>query len=206
MQQNRSIYLITIVKAGKMESLTNKLANADLEESLNTSDLEEDDDAVSSSSEEQEISVHSTHTSDSEHDTQSPEQESDQESSAGSGAIGSESESESDDEVANLQPTTHRRKRSRPDRWVSQVNHYQKTTDLLIQRVPFDRLVREVAQDYKTDVRFTSDAMEAIQSSAEDHLVKVMKAAQLLAIHADRETIMPKDFELVFQIQAIFQS
>ncbi|GKC38591.1 histone H3.3 [Tanacetum coccineum] len=51
---------------------------------------------------------------------------------------------------------------------------YQKATDLLIRKLPFQRLVREIAQDFKTDLRFQSHAVLALQEAAEAYLVDVM--------------------------------
>eukprot|EP01034_Spumella_vulgaris_P037506 gene37506-46272_t len=48
-----------------------------------------------------------------------------------------------------------------------EIRKYQKTTDLLIRKIPFQRLVREVAQDYKVDLRFQSSSILALQESAE---------------------------------------
>ena len=48
---------------------------------------------------------------------------------------------------------------------------YQKSTDLLIRRLPFQRLVREIAQEFKTDLRFHESALQALQEAAEAYLV-----------------------------------
>ena len=69
---------------------------------------------------------------------------------------------------------------------------YQKSTDLLIKRQPFQRLVKELAQDFKTEVRFSSVAMNALQEAAEGYLVGLFDDTNLCAIHGKRVTIMPK--------------
>ena len=69
---------------------------------------------------------------------------------------------------------------------------YQKSTNLLLRKLPFARLVREVAQDYKQDLRFNSHAILALQESAEAYLVDLFEQANLSAIHARRVTIMVK--------------
>ena len=51
-----------------------------------------------------------------------------------------------------------------------EIRRYQKSTDLLIRKLPFQRLVREIAQDFKTDLRFQSSAIMALQESAEGEL------------------------------------
>ena len=78
---------------------------------------------------------------------------------------------------------------------------YQKSTDLLIRKAPFQRLVREVAQDYKNDLRFQSTAVLALQEAAESYLVGLFEDTNLCAIHAKRVTIMPKDIQLARRIR-----
>ncbi|WIA20546.1 hypothetical protein OEZ85_004938 [Tetradesmus obliquus] len=52
-----------------------------------------------------------------------------------------------------------------------EIRKYQKSTELLIRKLPFQRLVREIAQDFKTDLRFQSSAVLALQEAAEAYLV-----------------------------------
>jgi histone H3 len=66
----------------------------------------------------------------------------------------------------------------------------------LIRKAPFQRLVREVAQDFKSDCRFQSTAVLALQEALEAYLVGVFEDANLCAIHAKDATIMPKDIQL----------
>lgn|SRR3989338_6591265 len=77
-----------------------------------------------------------------------------------------------------------------------EIRQYQKSTELLIRRRPFGRLVREVAQDYKSDVRFQPNALSAIQEAAEAYLINLFSNTNLCAIHAKRVTIMKKDMQL----------
>jgi histone H3/H4 len=71
-----------------------------------------------------------------------------------------------------------------------EIRKYQKSTDLLIRKAPFQRLVREVAQDFKSDLRFQSTAVLALQEAAEAYLVGLFEDTNLCAIHAKRVTIM----------------
>ena len=82
-----------------------------------------------------------------------------------------------------------------------EIRKYQKSTDLLIRKLPFQRLVREVAQDFKTDLRFQSHAILALQEAAEAYLVGLFEDTNLCAIHAKRVTIMPKDIQLARRIR-----
>ena len=52
-----------------------------------------------------------------------------------------------------------------------EIRRFQKSTELLIRRLPFQRLVREIAQEFKADLRFQSSAVQAIQEAAEAYLV-----------------------------------
>jgi histone H3 len=82
-----------------------------------------------------------------------------------------------------------------------EIRKYQKSTELLIRKLPFQRLVREIAQDYKTDLRFQSSAVLALQEAAEAYLVGLFEDTNLCAIHAKRVTIMPKDVQLARRIR-----
>jgi len=82
-----------------------------------------------------------------------------------------------------------------------EIRRYQKSTDLLIRKLPFQRLVREIAQDFKTDLRFQGSAVLALQEAAEAYLVGLFEDTNLCAIHAKRVTIMPKDIQLARRIR-----
>uniref|UniRef100_A0A452ZPT8 Core Histone H2A/H2B/H3 domain-containing protein n=2 Tax=Aegilops tauschii subsp. strangulata TaxID=200361 RepID=A0A452ZPT8_AEGTS len=82
-----------------------------------------------------------------------------------------------------------------------EIRKYQKSTELLIRKLPFQRLVREIAQDFKTDLRFQSSAVSALQEAAEAYLVGLFEDTNLCAIHAKRVTIMPKDIQLARRIR-----
>ena len=95
----------------------------------------------------------------------------------------------------------------RPMRWkpgtvaLREIRCYQKTTELLIRKLPFNRLVREIAQDFKTDLRFQAQAIGALQEAAEAYLVGLFEDTNLCGIHAKRVTIMPKDIQLARRIR-----
>ena len=76
------------------------------------------------------------------------------------------------------------------------IRRYQKTTELLIRKLPFNHLVWEIAQDFKTDLHFQSTAIIALQEAAEAYLVGLFEDTNLCAIHAKLVTIMPKDIQL----------
>lgn len=84
-----------------------------------------------------------------------------------------------------------------------QIRRYQKSTELLIRKLPFQRLVREVAQDlnYYKPLRFQSHAIFALQEAAEAYLTALFEDTNLCAIHAKRVTIFPKDMQLARRIR-----
>ena len=81
------------------------------------------------------------------------------------------------------------------------IHHFQKTSALLIRKLPFQRLVREIAQDFKTDLRFQSVVILCLQEAAEAYLVRLFDDANLCAIHTRRVTILPKDIQLARRIR-----
>ncbi|EPY85979.1 hypothetical protein CB1_000338021 [Camelus ferus] len=70
---------------------------------------------------------------------------------------------------------------------------YQKSTELLIRKLPSQRLVREMAQDFKTVLRFQSAALGALQEASEVPLVGLFEDTNLCATHAKRVVIMSED-------------
>ena len=83
-----------------------------------------------------------------------------------------------------------------------EIRRYQKLTELLIRKLPFQRLVREIAQDLgKMSIQFQSGAIIALQEASEAYLVGLLEDSNLCAIHAKRVTIMPKDIQLACRIR-----
>ena len=82
-----------------------------------------------------------------------------------------------------------------------EIRKYQKSTDLLIRKLPFQRLVREIAQEFKSDLRFQGSAVLALQEAAEAYLAGLFEDSNLCAIHAKRVTIMPKDIQLSLRLR-----
>lgn len=82
-----------------------------------------------------------------------------------------------------------------------EIRRYQKSTDLLLRKLPFQRLVREVAENFKTELRFQGSAIMALQEASESYLVGLMEDSYLCTIHAHRVTLMPKDLQLARRIR-----
>ncbi len=85
-----------------------------------------------------------------------------------------------------------------------EIRKYQKSTDLLIRKLPFQRLVREIVQELSnpgTHFRFQAFAILALQEASEAYLVSLFEDTNLCAIHSKRVTIMPKDVTLARRIR-----
>jgi histone H3 len=82
-----------------------------------------------------------------------------------------------------------------------QIKALQRSTELLIRKLPFQRLVREVAHQFKNDLRFQSTAIMALQEAAEAYLVSLFEDTNLLCLHAKRVTIQPRDMILARRIR-----
>ncbi|EPZ32954.1 histone H3 [Rozella allomycis CSF55] len=90
-----------------------------------------------------------------------------------------------------------------------EIRQYQKSTELLIRKLPFARVVREVTDNFvsaeftsgSTGMRWSSSALAAIQEAAEAFLVHLFEDANLCAIHAKRVTVMQKDIQLARRIR-----
>eukprot|EP00804_Cyclotella_cryptica_P003869 CCRYP_015750-RA/>CCRYP_015750-RA protein AED:0.06 eAED:0.02 QI:0/-1/0/1/-1/0/1/0/139 len=82
---------------------------------------------------------------------------------------------------------------------------YQKSTDLLICKLPFQCFLREVTQDFRGDMHYTATALAASQEASEAYLIGLMEDTNLCAIHARRVTIMPKDMQLSRRIRKEYE-
>lgn len=82
-----------------------------------------------------------------------------------------------------------------------EIRKYQRSTDLLIRKTPFQRLVREISQEFAPGLRFQPIALLALQEAAESYIVSVFDDVNLCAIHARRVTIMPRDMQLALRIR-----
>ena len=81
-----------------------------------------------------------------------------------------------------------------------EIRRYQKSTELLICKLSFQRLVCEILQGYGVGYRVTPAMMMALQEAAEAYLVQLLEDSNLCAIHTKRITIQPKDIQLARQI------
>ena len=83
-----------------------------------------------------------------------------------------------------------------------EIRRYQKSTELLIPKGPFRRLIRQLVQDmFGENIRMQILAVEALQEAAEAYMVRLFEDTKLCAIHAKRVTIMPRDMKLVSRLR-----
>ncbi|KAJ6650014.1 histone H3 [Pseudolycoriella hygida] len=81
----------------------------------------------------------------------------------------------------------------------AEIRHYQNSTNQMIARAPFARLIHELSRQY-ADFVFQPSALDALQEAAESYLVETLEASKMLAIHRSRVTIAPKDIKLVSKL------
>ena len=92
-----------------------------------------------------------------------------------------------------------------------EIHQYQQSTECLIKRTPFNKLIKKISQEYRVcpegprtpsvQVRFQSTALAALQEAAENFLVGLFEDVNLLAVHAKRVTVMPHDIRLALRIR-----
>ena len=100
--------------------------------------------------------------------------------------------------------SARKRARARPGtRALKEIRQYQRSTDLLIRKLPFARVVREETQRYtnSNDFRWQAEALLALQEASEAYLVSIFEDSNLCAIHAKRVTLMVKDIQLARRIR-----
>ena len=91
-----------------------------------------------------------------------------------------------------------------------EIRWYQRSTENLIKKTPFQKLIREISQEYRicpdgpgtpsVQAHFQSTAIAALQEAAENFIVGLFEDVNLLAIHARHVTIMPSDIQLALRI------
>jgi histone H3 len=110
------------------------------------------------------------------------------------------------DIMANMQQLKKPHRYRPGTKALREIRRYQKSTELLLRKAPFSRLVRELAQKYRSEVRFQESAMMALQMACEDLIIKLFEDTNLCAIHAKRVTVFPKDMQLARRIRGEINS
>lgn len=103
------------------------------------------------------------------------------------------------------QTTSHNKRKNKRYRQgtlaLRDIRRLQKSTELLIPRKPFQRLVRDISEEIwkqfgQTALKFQTASLSALHEAAESYLVGLFEDTNLCAVHAKRVTIMPKDMQL----------
>uniref|UniRef100_A0A671M6Q1 Histone H3-like centromeric protein A n=1 Tax=Sinocyclocheilus anshuiensis TaxID=1608454 RepID=A0A671M6Q1_9TELE len=104
-----------------------------------------------------------------------------------------------------LEASPRKKHRFRPGtRALMEIRKYQKSTDLLLRKAPFSRLVREVCQTFSREhMMWQGYALMALQEAAEAFMVRLFSDANLCAIHAKRVTLFPRDIQLARRIRGV---
>ncbi|KER32775.1 hypothetical protein T265_01255 [Opisthorchis viverrini] len=97
-------------------------------------------------------------------------------------------------------PSPTRQSAPRDSSWHNQV--HKKSTELLIRKLPFERLVKGLAQDFKADLRLQSLGVSSLQEASKAYLVGLFENTNLYAIHAEQVTTMPKDIQFARRIRS----
>merc|ERR1719447_668085 len=96
----------------------------------------------------------------------------------------------------------HKKRKARPGtKALREIRKYQQSTDLLLLKLPFSRVVKEIANKFKPDMRFQASALQALQVATEAHMVSLFEDSNLCAIHAKRVTVMSRDMQLARRIR-----
>ncbi|RKU41007.1 centromeric DNA-binding histone H3-like protein cse4 [Coniochaeta pulveracea] len=125
------------------------------------------------------------------------------------GAAGSKSRAGRQSDVQPGDPVPQGKKRRYKPGTVAlrEIRKYQNSTDLLLRKLPFARLVREIALTVRPrdeGMRWQSQAILALQEAAEAFLIHLFEDTNLCAIHAKRVTIMQKDIQLARRIRGVW--
>ena len=83
---------------------------------------------------------------------------------------------------------------------LKEIKHYQQTTNLLIPKLAFQNLVKEITTNYRNDLRIQSPALGILHHASESYLIETLEMANLCCLHAKRVTIMNKDIRLAKRI------
>tara|TARA_B100000674_G_scaffold84548_2_gene58683 strand:- start:1390 stop:1713 length:324 start_codon:yes stop_codon:yes gene_type:complete len=92
------------------------------------------------------------------------------------------------------------RKRKAATNAIREIKSEQKNTSLIVPVAPMNRLISQIANTFKSDLRFKGEAYRALHSAVEEHIVDTFQRANLCAIHDNRETVQPKDVQLAQQL------
>ena len=98
--------------------------------------------------------------------------------------------------------TSGRKHRFRPGTVaLREIAKYQKGTQMLLRKAPFQRLVRSLATSQKENLRWAASAVAALQEATEAHIISLLGDANLLSLHSKRVTLMSRDIQLARRLR-----
>ena len=101
-----------------------------------------------------------------------------------------------------MKRSSKRRFRSRPGVVaLREIKKYQRSTDLLVPRLPFQRVVKEITGKINSDLRFSAQGLIALQECTESFMTGLFEDSYMCSIHAKRVTLMPRDVQLARRIR-----
>ena len=110
--------------------------------------------------------------------------------------------------LAQLAPGQKKKHRFRPGTVaLREIRKYQKSTELLIKKLPFQRIVKSIAEEqasgtsFPNGVRFQKNAVIALHEAYEAYQISLFEDTNLECIHRKRQTIAPKDIQLARRIR-----
>ena len=104
--------------------------------------------------------------------------------------------------VQALKASLKKKRRFRPGTTaLRNIRRQQKSTALLMRKLPFQRLVREIAKKYKEDLRFQSAAVQALQDAAESYAVGLLHDSNICALHAKRKGVIDGDIQVAQRLR-----
>ena len=97
---------------------------------------------------------------------------------------------------AQVLTETRKKKKKASRNAIKEIRNEQKRTNLIIPSAPMQRLISEIAGNYRANLRFKKEAYTALHTAAEDMLIELLEKANTCAVSSERETIQPKDMYL----------
>jgi len=108
--------------------------------------------------------------------------------------------------TSNQIKITNKKRRKQGAGALKDIRKYQRSTEPLLRKLPFQRIVRKISQQFYSDLRWQLVAIVALQEATEAYLTGFFEDTNLLAIHAKRQTILPRDMRLARRIRGEINS
>lgn len=87
---------------------------------------------------------------------------------------------------------------------LKEIRRYQKSTENVVRKAPFQRMVRDITSKIRDDMRYQAQCLSALHEAFENHIVGLFEDGLLAANHAKRVTVMPRDINIVGKLRGRF--